>query len=53
MEEPALDRKWIAGLIVAAIVVVDLLVFSQGSNQPDPAAADPSLTSPSDPAPRP
>ncbi|WP_164854691.1 hypothetical protein [Devosia sp. 1566] len=48
-----MDRKWIAGLIVAAIVVVALLVFSQGSNQPDPVAADPGLTSPSDPAPRP
>ncbi|MDB5623054.1 MAG: hypothetical protein JWR39_1617 [Devosia sp.] len=48
-----MDRKWIAGIVVAVIVVLALVAFSQNRNQPDATAADPTLTGPSDPAPRP
>jgi hypothetical protein len=52
-KERVVDRKWIAGIVVAVIVVLALVAFSQNRNQPDATAADPTLTGPSDPAPRP
>ena len=48
-----MSRRWIAGVVVMIVVILALLYFNQAPNTPDNAAANPTLTGPSDPAPTP
>jgi hypothetical protein len=48
-----MSRRWFAGVVILIVVIGALLYFNQAPNAPDPAANNPALTGPSDPAPKP
>ncbi|MGV8953865.1 MAG: hypothetical protein ACOH2M_22390 [Cypionkella sp.] len=48
-----MNRRWLAGVVIMIVVIGALLYFNQAPNAPDNAAANPALTGPSDPAPKP